>query len=77
MDQEVTLSQSDTPDQLEQEVIVIVTDTESDNDQEEEEEEEEEQVECFFFSIRFSGHLLVVMICGWVPNPCSQCVQSF
>ncbi|KAM7011947.1 translocated promoter region b, nuclear basket protein [Tautogolabrus adspersus] len=43
MDQEVTLSQSDTPDQLEQEVIVIVTDTESDEDQEEEDEEEEEQ----------------------------------
>ncbi|XP_073332278.1 translocated promoter region b, nuclear basket protein isoform X2 [Pagrus major] len=43
MDQEVTLSQSDTPDQLEQEVIVIVTDTESEEDQEEEEEEEEEQ----------------------------------
>lgn len=48
MDQEVTLSQSDTPDPLEQEVIVIVTDTESDNDQEEEEEEEEEQVEPLF-----------------------------
>lgn len=44
MDQEVTLSQSDTPDQLEQEVIVIVTDTESENDQDEEDEEEEEQV---------------------------------
>ncbi|XP_036970596.1 translocated promoter region b, nuclear basket protein isoform X1 [Acanthopagrus latus] len=43
MDQEVTLSQSDTPDQLEREVIVIVTDTESEEDQEEEEEEEEEQ----------------------------------
>lgn len=45
MDQEVTLSQSDAADQLEQEVIVIVTDTESENDQEDEEEEEgEEQV---------------------------------
>ncbi|XP_041791081.1 translocated promoter region b, nuclear basket protein [Chelmon rostratus] len=43
MDQEVTLSQSDTPDQLEHEVIVIVTDTESEEDQEEEDEEEEEQ----------------------------------
>ncbi|XP_076580410.1 translocated promoter region b, nuclear basket protein [Chaetodon auriga] len=43
MDQEVTLSQSDTPDQLEHEVIVIVTDTESEDDQEEEDEEEEEQ----------------------------------
>lgn len=46
MDQEVTLSQSDTPGRLEHEVIVIVTDTESDDDQEEEDEEEEEQVEC-------------------------------
>lgn len=43
MDQEVTLSQSDTPDQLQHEVIVIVTDTESDDDQEEEDEEDEEQ----------------------------------
>ncbi|XP_070764710.1 translocated promoter region b, nuclear basket protein [Enoplosus armatus] len=43
MDQEVTLSQSDTPDQVEQEVIIIVTDTESEDDQEEEDEEEEEQ----------------------------------
>lgn len=48
MDQEVTLSQSDTPDQVEQEIIVIVTDTESEDDQEEEEEEEEEQVESFY-----------------------------
>ncbi|XP_071342326.1 translocated promoter region b, nuclear basket protein isoform X2 [Trachinotus anak] len=43
MDQEVTLTQSDTTDQLSQEVIVIITDTESDEEQEEEEEEEEEQ----------------------------------
>ncbi|XP_068174893.1 translocated promoter region b, nuclear basket protein isoform X2 [Antennarius striatus] len=43
MDRDATLSQSDTPDQLEHEVIVIVTDTESENDQEEEDEEEEEQ----------------------------------
>ncbi|CAJ1060960.1 translocated promoter region b%2C nuclear basket protein isoform X7 [Xyrichtys novacula] len=43
MDQEVTLSQSDNPDQLQQEVIVIVTDTESEDEQEEEDEEEEEQ----------------------------------
>lgn len=52
MDQEVTLSQSDTPDQLEREVIVIVTDTESEEDQEEEEEEEEEQVECFCWAFK-------------------------
>lgn len=46
IDQEVTLSQIDTPDQLSQEVIVIITDTESDDDQEEEnEEEDDEQVE--------------------------------
>lgn len=44
MDQELTLSQSDAPHLLQQEVIVIITDTESDDDQEEEEEEEEEQV---------------------------------
>ncbi|XP_041646505.1 translocated promoter region b, nuclear basket protein [Cheilinus undulatus] len=43
IDQEVTLSLSEIPDQLQQEVIVIVTDTESDEDQEEEDEEEEEQ----------------------------------
>ncbi|XP_040895919.1 translocated promoter region b, nuclear basket protein isoform X2 [Toxotes jaculatrix] len=43
LDQEVALTQSDTPDQLSQEVIVIITDTESDEDQEEEDEEEEEQ----------------------------------
>ncbi|XP_029285243.1 translocated promoter region b, nuclear basket protein [Cottoperca gobio] len=43
MDQEVTLTQSDTTEHLQQEVIVIVTDTESDDDQEEEDEEEEEQ----------------------------------
>ncbi|XP_026179071.1 translocated promoter region b, nuclear basket protein isoform X2 [Mastacembelus armatus] len=43
MDQEVTLTQSDNPDQISQEVIVIITDTESDEDQEEEVEEEEEQ----------------------------------
>uniref|UniRef100_A0A3B4UDI0 Nucleoprotein TPR n=1 Tax=Seriola dumerili TaxID=41447 RepID=A0A3B4UDI0_SERDU len=43
LDQEVTLTQSDTHDQLSQEVIVIITDTESDEDQEEEEEEEEEE----------------------------------
>ncbi|KAK2835272.1 hypothetical protein Q5P01_015756 [Channa striata] len=43
MDQEVTLTQSDTPDQLSQEVIVIITDTESDDDQEEDNEEEEEE----------------------------------
>lgn len=45
MDQEMTLTQSDTPDQLSQEVIVIITDTESDEDQEEGDEEDEEQVE--------------------------------
>lgn len=45
MDQEVSHSQSDTPDQLEQDVIVIVTDTESENEQEVGDEEEEEQVE--------------------------------
>lgn len=51
MDQEVTLSQSDTPDQLQQEVIVIVTDTESEDEQEDEDEEEEEQVKslCWAF----------------------------
>ncbi|XP_022066194.2 translocated promoter region b, nuclear basket protein [Acanthochromis polyacanthus] len=43
MEQEVTLSQSDTLHQLQHEVIVIVTDTESDEDQEEEDEDEEEQ----------------------------------
>uniref|UniRef100_A0A4W6CYW4 Nucleoprotein TPR n=1 Tax=Lates calcarifer TaxID=8187 RepID=A0A4W6CYW4_LATCA len=43
MDQEVTLTQSDTTDQMSQEVIVIITDTESDEEQEEEDEEEEEQ----------------------------------
>nr|XP_040040148.1 translocated promoter region b, nuclear basket protein [Gasterosteus aculeatus aculeatus] len=43
MDQELTLSQSDAPHLLQQEVIVIITDTESDDDQEEEEEEEEEE----------------------------------
>ncbi|XP_026200852.1 translocated promoter region b, nuclear basket protein isoform X2 [Anabas testudineus] len=42
-DQETTLTQSDAPDQLSQEVIVIITDTESDDDQEEENEEEEEE----------------------------------
>lgn len=45
MDQEVSHSQSETPDQLEQDVIVIVTDTESENEQEGGDEEEEEQVE--------------------------------
>lgn len=45
MDQEVSHSQSGTPDQLEHEVIVIVTDTESEHEQEEGEEDEEEQVE--------------------------------
>lgn len=53
MDQEVSHSQSDTPEQLEHDVIVIVTDTESENEQEEGDEEEEEQVEhvdCFFTS---------------------------
>lgn len=52
MDQDVARTQSDTPDQLSQEVIVIITDTESDDDQEEEneeEEEEEEQVETFVY----------------------------
>ncbi len=48
MDQEVTLTQSDTSEQLQQEVIVIVTDTESEDDQDEEEEEEEEPVESFY-----------------------------
>uniref|UniRef100_A0A3B4G4L8 Nucleoprotein TPR n=1 Tax=Pundamilia nyererei TaxID=303518 RepID=A0A3B4G4L8_9CICH len=43
MEQEVTLSQSETTQQLQQEVIVIVTDTESDEEQEEEEEEDDEQ----------------------------------
>ncbi|XP_039891459.1 translocated promoter region b, nuclear basket protein [Simochromis diagramma] len=43
MEQEVTLSQSETTQQLQQEVIVIVTDTESDEEQEEEEDEDEEQ----------------------------------
>ncbi|XP_075944416.1 translocated promoter region b, nuclear basket protein isoform X3 [Anarhichas minor] len=42
MDQELTLTQSDAPHQLQQEVIVIVTDTESEDEQEEEEEEEEQ-----------------------------------
>lgn len=42
MDQEVNLTQSDTTDQLQQEVIVIVTDTESEEEQEEEDEEEEQ-----------------------------------
>ncbi|XP_060934177.1 translocated promoter region b, nuclear basket protein [Limanda limanda] len=45
LDQEMTLTQSDTPDQLSQEVIVIITDTESEEEQEEEDEEEDEQ-EC-------------------------------
>lgn len=39
VDQEVSLTETDTPDQLHQEVIVIVTDTESEEDQEEEEEQ--------------------------------------
>ncbi|XP_034736261.1 translocated promoter region b, nuclear basket protein isoform X1 [Etheostoma cragini] len=43
MDQEVTLTQSETPEQQQHEVIVIVTDTESEEDQEEEDEEEEDQ----------------------------------
>lgn len=47
MEQEVTLSQSETTQQLQQEVIVIVTDTESDEEQEEEEEEDDEQVRQF------------------------------
>lgn len=47
MDQEVSLTQSDTPEQLQHEVIVIVTDTESEDDQEEEDEEEEDQVGSF------------------------------
>lgn len=51
IDQEVTLSQSDTTEQLQQEIIVIVTDTESEDDQEEEDEEEEEQVKSFLFNI--------------------------
>lgn len=58
MDQEVSHSQSDTPDQLEHEVIVIVTDTESENEQEEGEEEEEEQVEhvsCLFRKLCAGG----------------------
>ncbi|XP_068445751.1 translocated promoter region b, nuclear basket protein [Clinocottus analis] len=41
MEQEVTLTQSDAPHQLQQEVIVIVTDTESDEDEDEEEEEQD------------------------------------
>ncbi|XP_053286450.1 translocated promoter region b, nuclear basket protein isoform X2 [Pleuronectes platessa] len=45
LDQEMTLTQSDAPDQPSQEVIVIITDTESEEEQEEEEEEEDEQ-EC-------------------------------
>lgn len=44
MDQEVSHSQSGTPDRLEHEVIVIVTDTESEHEQEEGDEDEEEQV---------------------------------
>lgn len=62
IDEALTLSQSDTPDQLSQEVIVIITDTESDDDQEEEnEEEDEEQVErqrsnwhCHIFVLSFT-----------------------
>ncbi|XP_041861765.1 translocated promoter region b, nuclear basket protein [Melanotaenia boesemani] len=42
-DQEVTRTQNETPDQMQQEVIIILTDTESEDDQEEEDEEEEEQ----------------------------------
>lgn len=76
MDQEVALSQSDTPDQLEQEVIVIVTDTESENDQEEEDEEEEEQVECFccrfknIYNIYISGEggICVLKFLGFLPT---------
>ncbi|XP_035032393.2 translocated promoter region b, nuclear basket protein isoform X4 [Hippoglossus stenolepis] len=45
LDQEMTLTQSDAPEQLSQEVIVIITDTESEEEQEEEDEEEDEQ-EC-------------------------------
>ncbi|KAM7409722.1 hypothetical protein PAMA_001286 [Pampus argenteus] len=43
MDQEVTLTQSETPDHQQREVIIIVTDTESEEDQEDDDEEEEEQ----------------------------------
>ncbi|KAM4548847.1 translocated promoter region b, nuclear basket protein isoform 3-T3 [Odontesthes bonariensis] len=43
MEQEVSRTRSETPDQLQQEVIVILTDSESEEEQEEEDEEEEEQ----------------------------------
>ncbi|XP_062251607.1 translocated promoter region b, nuclear basket protein [Platichthys flesus] len=46
VDQEMTLTQSDAPDQPSQEVIVIITDTESEEEQQEEEEEEEDEQEC-------------------------------
>lgn len=67
MDQEVSHSQSDTPDQLEHEVIVIVTDTESENEQEEGDEEEEEQVQhvnCIFRKSRAQ----VVFMCTYFFN---------
>lgn len=73
MDQEVTLGQSDTPDQFEQEVIVIVTDTESENDQEEEDEEEEEQVvfllqivrrQCLKFKMFLDSNTLILHTVG-------------
>uniref|UniRef100_A0AAQ4RTB8 Nucleoprotein TPR n=1 Tax=Gasterosteus aculeatus aculeatus TaxID=481459 RepID=A0AAQ4RTB8_GASAC len=45
MDQELTLSQSDAPHLLQQEVIVIITDTEKEEEEEEEQEEGEEEEE--------------------------------
>lgn len=62
MDQEVSHSQSDTPDQLEHEVIVIVTDTESENEQEEVDEEEEEQVGHAISE----SHAQVVFMCMYI-----------
>ena len=44
LEQEGARTQSETPDQMQQEVIVILTDSESE-EHEEEDEEEEEQVE--------------------------------
>lgn len=65
MEQEVTLSQSETTQQLQQEVIVIVTDTESDEEQEEEEDEDEEQVRqfCSIFFFFLKTTFKTVKIC--------------
>lgn len=62
MDQEVSHSQSDTPDQLEHDVIVIVTDTESENEQDEGDEEEEEQVE----HVNYIFRKLCVFMCMYI-----------